>query len=301
MKKRVLFSFFILCSFFTNGQDYTDIVRLNVSRANFEDKEKTFDTDVTNINFEVIYPKIINDDLILLTGLTVEHTSLDFSSVSSDENLIMTRLNAGVKINHSEKWSGTYVVLPKLASNFENIGSRDFQIGGIALLDFQYNDNVRGKFGLYSSSENFGTIITPLLGFFYRSANKKFHMDAVLPIRLEVNYKLYNHFSLGLDLRTSVKSYNLVDQDLEFYAQEESVRAGLYGSYELFDDSLLIRAKFGLDTTDYGIYASDDTSGVQVLTFTLNDDDRIRLNNELDSTLFLGLDFIYRFHISSKK
>ncbi|SEK42784.1 hypothetical protein SAMN04487910_0503 [Aquimarina amphilecti] len=301
MKKLILCSCLFLFSFVTNAQDYTDIVRLNISRTNLEDKERTFDTDITNVNFEIIYPKILNDNLILLTGLTAEHTNLDISQLTPDQNLIMTRLNAGVKIKHSEKWSGTYVALPKLASDFDNLGAKDFQIGGIALLDFQYNNNVRAKFGVYSSSENFGTIITPLLGFFYRSVNKKFHLDAVLPIRLEANYMLWNHFSLGLDLRTSVKSYNLVNQDIDFYVQEESVRASIYGSYGLFENSFLIRAKIGLDTTDYGVYASGDKSGVQLLTFTLNDDNRIRLNNEFDSNLFLGLDFIYRFDISSKK
>ncbi|MFD2562240.1 hypothetical protein [Aquimarina rubra] len=301
MKKRILFTFLGLFCFIIKAQDYTDIVRLNISQANLEDEQKTFDTDVTNINFEVLYPKILNENLILLTGLTAENTNVNLSQLASDENLTMTRLNAGLKIKHSEKWSGTYVVLPKLASNFESLGSRDFQIGAIALLDFQYTQGIRAKFGLYSSSENFGTIITPLLGAFYRSPNKKFHFDIVLPIRMEANYVLANHFSLGVDLRTSVKSYNLVGGSTNVYVQEESVRAALYGSYGLFNDSLLLRAKLGFDTTDYGVYAVNDKVGVQVLTFTLNKDNRTRLNNEFDSNLFLGLDLIYRFDISTKQ
>ncbi|WP_299241912.1 DUF6268 family outer membrane beta-barrel protein [uncultured Aquimarina sp.] len=300
MKKRILIVLSILLSFLMNAQDYTDIVRLNMSRVNLEDVERTFDTDVTNINFEVLYPKILNDNLVLLAGVTLENTNLNLFASTADENLTMARINAGLKVKHSEKWSGTYVVLPKLASNFESVESRDFQIGAIALLDFQYNEKVRAKFGLYSSSENFGTIITPLLGFFYRSQNKKFHLDAVLPIRMEANYVLADHFSLGLDLRTSVKSYNFIAQDVDFYVQEESVRAALYGSYGFLSDSLLVRAKIGFDTTDYGVYEANDTSGLQVLTFTVNEDDRTRLNNEFDSNLFFGLDFIYRFDISTK-
>ncbi|WP_299222439.1 DUF6268 family outer membrane beta-barrel protein [uncultured Aquimarina sp.] len=301
MKKSILSVLLVLFSFLANAQDYTDIVRLNISRVNLEDVEQTFDTDITNVNFELLYPKVLNDKLVLLAGITAENTNLNLSQFAPDENLTMARINAGVKVKHSEKWSGTYVVLPKLASNFEDVGSRDFQFGAIALLDFQYNEKVRAKFGLYSSSENFGTIITPLLGAFYKSPNKKFHFDAVFPIRMEANYVLANHFSLGIDLRTSVKSYNLVNEDIDFYVQEESIRAAFYGSYGLLDDSLLIRAKLGFDTTDYGVYAADDKVGVQVLTFALDGDDRTRINNEFDSSLFFGLDFIYRFDISEKQ
>ncbi|AXT49615.1 hypothetical protein D1818_01810 [Aquimarina sp. BL5] len=301
MKKLIPLVLLVLFSFLVHAQDYTDIVRLNISRVNLEDVEQTFDTDITNINFELLYPKVLNDKFVLLTGITAENTHLNLSQFATDENLTMTRVNAGVKVKHSEKWSGTYVVLPKLASNFEEVGSRDFQFGAIALLDFQYNEKVRAKFGLYSSSENFGTIITPLLGAFYKSPNKKFHIDAVLPIRIEANYMLANHFSLGFDLRTSVKSYNLVNEDIDFYVQEESVRAAFYTSYGLLNDSLLLRAKLGFDTTDYGLYVADDKVGVQVLTFALDGDDRTRLNNEFDSSLFFGLDFIYRFDISGKQ
>ncbi|MBW1298260.1 DUF6268 family outer membrane beta-barrel protein [Aquimarina litoralis] len=221
MRRFISLMFLFLFSSAGIAQDYTDILRLNVSRTNLEDTEQTFDTDITNINFEVLYPKILNDNLVLLTGATVENTNLKLFEFATYENLTMARINAGFKIKHSEKWSGTYVVLPKLASNFDGLESRDFQIGGIALLDFQYNEKIRAKFGLYSSSENFGTIITPLLGAFYRSPNKKFHLDAVIPIRVEANYVLTDHFSAGADLRTSVKSYNFVNENINFYVQEE--------------------------------------------------------------------------------
>ena len=111
-------------------------------------------------------------------------------------------------------------------------------------------------------------------------------VNATLPIRMDINYALSSKFSIGSDLLTSIKSYNLSEFNSGFYVQEESIRFAMYASYGLLDNALLLRAKVGLDTTDYGLYSSDDTIGVQVLTVQLGGDDRTRLNSEFASGLF---------------
>ncbi|MGK0386200.1 MAG: hypothetical protein ACI849_000809, partial [Patiriisocius sp.] len=63
------------------------------------------------------------------------------------------------------------------------------------------------------------------------------------------------------------------------------------------DEKLILRAKVGLDTTDYGLYAQDDTIGVQILTFQLGGDDRTRLNSEFSAAPFVGLDLLFRIDI----
>lgn len=277
-----------------HAQNYLDIARLNVSNTTLEDLEQTHETNITNVNLEFLLPTPINDKTILITGLTAENSSLQLNSGLSRENLIMTRINLGAKVYHSKKWTGTYLLLPKVASNLgAEIASQDFQIGAIALLEYRHKNRFRTKYGLYSSSEEFGTIITPLLGVYYRTPNNKFYIDAAFPIRMEANYNLTKKFSVGADLRTSIKSYNLGLSDQ--YVQEESIRGGLYLSYSM--DKFIIRAKAGLDTTDYGLYNSGDRVGAQVLTIALNGDDRARLNNEFDSSLFFGFDMIYRLDL----
>ncbi|WP_245833676.1 hypothetical protein [Nonlabens spongiae] len=114
---------------------------------------------------------------------------------------------------------------------------------------------------------------------------------------MDANYSLTNQFSLGADLRTSVKSYNLgrYQQSVDdLYVQEESIRAGLYLSYAILNETLQLRAKVGFDTTDYGLYEQGDVVGAQILTFQLSGDDRTRLNSEFDSAFFFGFDIFYR-------
>jgi hypothetical protein len=249
---------------------------------------------------EVYYPKKLSEKTVLLTGFTVENTRLNFSEGAERTSLTMTRLNLGMKYQHSEKWSGTYVFLPKIASDFDNIGSNDFQFGGLAVLDYQYNETSKVKFGLYASSENHGSTITPLIGIWHRSKDSKFYINATLPIRMDANYSLSDKFSVGADLLTSIKSYDLDGINSDLYTQEESIRFALYAALGLMDNSIILRGKVGFDTTDYGVYNSNEKVGAQVLTFPLSTDKRNRLNSEFDSSLYVGFDAIYRFDLTKE-
>jgi len=300
MKKIKLLMLFALFTTVANAQDYVDIFKLSINNATFGNLDNNYETSVNNLNMEVYYPKKLLDKAVLLTGFTVENTRLNLGQSFDRSSLTMTRLNLGMKYQHSEKWSGTYLFLPKIASDFENIGSNDFQFGGLAVLDYQYNETSKIKFGLYASSENHGSTITPLIGIWHRSKNNKFYINATLPIRMDANYALSKKFSVGTDLLTSIKSYNLSEANSDFYTQEESIRFAMYAALGLMENSIILRGKVGFDTTDYGVYNSNEKVGAQVLTFPLSTDKRNRLNSEFDSSLYIGFDAIYRFDLTKE-
>lgn len=299
MKKIKLFLLFALFTVAANAQDYVDIFKLSLNNTTLGNLDNDYETSVNNLNMEVYYPKKLSDKAVLLTGFTVENTRLNLFQGAERTSLTMTRLNIGMKYQHSEKWSGTYVLLPKLASDFENINSNAFQFGGLAVLDYQYNETSKVKFGLYASSENHGSTITPLIGLWHRSKDSKFYINATLPIRMDANYSLSDKFSVGADLLTSIKSYDL-GLNSDVYTQEESIRFALYAALGLMDNSIILRGKVGLDTTDYGLYSSNEKVGAQVLTFPLSTDKRNRLNSEFDSSLYVGFDAIYRFDLTKE-
>lgn len=295
-------SFLIVLLLIANNlysQDFVDIVKFSGNTTDFETLTDNFSTQVDNFQLEVYYPTRLSEASVLLTGFTLEKSRLGLANNLGRTNLGMTRLNIGIKQQHSEKWSGTYVFLPKIASDFESIGSDDFQFGGIAVLDYQHSDLWKWKFGLYSSSENFGTIITPIVGLWHRSIDEKFYINATLPVRMDVNYSLGQNTSIGADLLTSVKSYNLSEFEPANYVQEESIRFAAYAAYGFFDDKIIIKGKAGFDSTDYGLYNDGDTVGAQLLTFDLGGDDRNRLNNEFDTAPYFGVDLLYRFDLTT--
>ena len=303
MKKTILFITLFACATMVNAQDYLDILKVSHSQATLGNVIDSLETDVSNTNIELYMPIPITQKAVILAGFTYEKTGLgnmffDFGEAQYDfvdgsKNLIMTRLNLGMKIKHGNKWSGTYVALPKLASDFSNLGADDFQIGGLALLEKKYSSRKVLKFGAYVSSENFGTTVTPIIGLWYKSKNSKFYVNATLPIRADVNYSLTDAFSLGANLLSSVKSYNLTGDNEDFYAQEESIRLSAFAAYGFLNDMLIVRARVGLDTTDYGIYNKNQNSIVQVLTAQIGDE-RTRENSEFSAAPFVGIDLMFR-------
>ncbi|KQC32751.1 hypothetical protein AAU57_05020 [Nonlabens sp. YIK11] len=282
---------------FSNAQDYFDLFKYSYNYADLGniDPETEVDTEVSNTNIEFYFPYPISAKTTIIGGFTYENTRLGLQYNADRSNLIMTRLNLGVKQDHGNKWSGTYVFLPKFASDFVgSLDTPDLQLGGLALFEKRYSSSYSLKFGSYVSTEQFGTTITPLVGLWYKSENDKFYINATLPIRTDVNYNFTEDFSLGANLVTSIKAYNLQETDSQFYVQEESIRFGLYAAYAFFDNTMILRGKVGYDTTDYGLYNQGDTVGAQILTFQVSGDDRTRLNTEFDSSIFFGLDLIWR-------
>ena len=150
MKKNILFIALLLCIGTLQAQDYLDIFKASFSSASLGNvDDENAQTDVTNTNVELYMPIPITQKAVILAGFTYENTGLGemyfnfgespYGFVNGSKKLIMTRLNLGMKINHGNRWSGTYVALPKLASDFSNLGSDDFQIGGLALLEKKYS------------------------------------------------------------------------------------------------------------------------------------------------------------------
>ncbi len=299
MKTNVLIILLSVISANIQAQDYVDILKIagkNIVKGN---KAGSYLTEVTNFKTELYYPTQLNEDLVILSGFTIENTNLELMKEGDRGSLLMTRLNLGFKYQHSDKWAGIYVSLPKLASDFEDIGKKDFQFGGLALLNYQISEPWKIKFGVYSSSENYGTTLTPIIGVWHRSKDRKFYINATLPIKMDLNYALTNKgLSLGFDLLSSIKSYNLSEGEGGFYVQEESIRFGFYLAHSFLDNALILKARGGLDQTDYGVYSSGDTIGVQVLKFPLGGDNRYRLNPEFTTSVYLGIDLVYRFDLT---
>lgn len=294
MKKLVLLCTLFIASFSLFGQDYVDILKVTYNGPTLGNIDNDNETEIDNTLVEFYFPLPATSKASVIAGFTYENTRLGLNFTPARTNLIMTRLNLGVKYDHGNKWSGTYVALPKLASDFFDTNENNFQMGGLALFEKRYSSKYVLKFGTYVSSENFGTIITPLIGLWYKSKNKKFTVNATLPIRSDATYAVTKAFSVGANLVTSVKSYNLSAPSSLLYVQEESIRFALFAGYAFLDNTLFVRGKVGLDTTDYGLYRQGDTVGAQLLTIQLGGDDRDRLNAEFDSSIFLGVDLVYR-------
>jgi len=294
--------FILLFNFNTYSQNYVDLVKVkyaNVFNAGFEGSDAK--TNVELIDFKLTYPIKLNEKTAIITGIDYTQQSVSLYPSSDNTTLSNITIKAGLSIKHSKKLSGTYIILPRLSSENLHINGNDFFFGGVALLKYQKSDKFQWRFGVYGSSEGFGALFTPIIGAYYLSENKKFELNANLPIDLDANYTLSNTASLGLGLDTPVKSYSLKEDtvtNVQNYVQVSNIEFGPYFEKRFLDNSLLLRLQTGYSTINYETFEEGDTLPFRLSAFEFGDD-RNLLNPKMTGNLFARIGLIYRFHLDN--
>ena len=297
VKIGILVFSFIVCSD-ALAQEYIDLAKLDYAYA----PESTFDnltegTKLHLINADLTYPIVINDKLNILTGASFENFSVSLDPGRTEESIYGITAKLGVNITHNEKWSGTYIFLPRISSDLENISSRDFQFGGIVLMKYIKSDNFSYKFGVYGNNELFGPLVVPIFGFYYLSPNKKFEANLLLPLSFDLNYSITEAARFGLNFRGEVRTYNIntpVNMESERYLEKTSNELYTYFQYELKKG---INFQLGVGRSISRSFRLYDEDISFALPLNKIGDDRIELNTDFtDSWLFKATIF-YRFKI----
>ena len=210
MKKVFLIFAIVTLSTLSYSQKYIDLVKFDYAISSPSSYD-TSDAEVNlqEVNGDLTLPIVINDNTAFLTGITYELTKGSFNPFRENESVTGITLKLGANISHNDRWSGTYMVLPKISSDLKKIGKDDFQIGGVALMKYTKSDHFNYKFGLYANTELFSTFLVPILGFYYLSPNDKFEAKVLLPLAVDLNYSFNEKARVGFNFKGQVRTYNL--------------------------------------------------------------------------------------------
>ena len=284
-----------------SAQDYIDLFKINytnVPSAGFEESEE--ETEVSMFDIGLTYPIKLNDEVAIITGLDYTQQSLELGPNAITNTLNMLRLKVGINIKHSDKVSGTYVLLPRISSEDLHTDGNHFFFGGLALLKYQKTSRFQWRFGAYASTEGFGVLATPVIGLYYKSENNKLEVTANLPISADLNYSLSENASLGFGLFTPVRTFSMkAVGGYETYTQVANIEFGPYLEYRLLDNSLLLRAQTGYQSVSYELFAEGDELPFRLSAFEFGDG-RALLNPEMTGSLFFKIGAIYRFHLDKE-
>lgn len=284
------------------SQNYVDLAKIYYANTPLNQFDSTdAETRVREFGLDLNIPIVINDRYTFLTGFTFGSSSARVSSENDDISSVYTvLLKLGVNIKHTEKWTGTYLLMPKLSSDLKKIDSDDFQFGGLVLIDYKKRERFKYRFGLYYNTELFGPYFVPLLGLYYRSNNDKFEINATLPVWLDINYRLSSWFKVGSNFSGLTRTFNINDPQYSEngeYLVKQSNEIFLYGQFEI-QKSLIIQAKIGYSIgRRYSLYDETDKVGFGLMLFRF-DDDRDQLNSEFSDGLIFRVRLIYRFFLS---
>ena len=290
----------LLISITVHSQQYVDLFSLNytqsdASYANFSEK-----TAISNFDIALTIPIIINDKYVFITGVDFNKNAIQLSPNYSNNSLFLTRLKAGLRIKYSDKWSGTYLLLPKVASDYINVTTNDLYLGGAIVFKYQKKENLNYKFGMYASNEAYGLFVSPLLGMYYKSPNTKFEMNVTFPTDLDLNYSATQKTKIGIDYSAVGKSYRMTTENSrKRYAENNSLQFSTYIQNNSIFKNILFRIKTGFSTNEYEVYPINQKIDLRISAFKFGDH-RSQINTILSGSPFVMFESIYRFDIPSK-
>lgn len=299
-----LIFFLLIASQSAFSQQYVDIGKLFYANTPVNQFDTlTNSTRIEEFGLDLNIPVPLKSGHALLFGFYGEGITASVNPVEPNLTSVYTiNPRFGINYNHSEKWTGTYLLLPKLSSDFKSIGSKDFQFGAIALLKYKKRQNFAWQFGMYYNGELFGPFFVPLFGFYHLSANERFEMNVRLPLAVDMNYKLQPWLKAGMEFSAFVRSYHL-NEPYQSNAENYLVKA----SNELFaylhfnvTDNILLKTKVGYSIgRNYRVYDIEDRVTWGLSAFRFNDE-RQQLNADFQDGLIFRAELIYRFRLGEE-
>ena len=295
---------FFLGLFFVSAsaQNYIDILEFSYAKTpqnNFNNSTES--TDIQTYDFQFTFPIVLNKTSTLITGIFVNKDLLKLDENTADKRSL-TKLGLKLGVNHvySNKWSGTYMLLPSIASDFEEISSDDYQIGLFSLLTYKKKENLKYKFGFYANTEKYGLFMVPIIGLYYKSTNDKFEANLSLPVQFDVNYELFPKIKTGLNFDGLGSSYNLNKQAYSpnnAYVTKSSNELFSYLQFKL-GKSLIAKTKLGYAISrSYKAYDSNDKIDFGLSSFYFGDD-RAQLNQNFEEGPIFKIELLYRLHFN---
>ncbi len=297
----------IFISFFSftaiMGQNYVDILKVNASTTPYN----TFDTSSTKtkidqIDVDLTVPIKINERLSIITGAMFESFQTKLFEDGNVKTFGSSALKIGANKQFNDRWSGTAVLLPKIASDYKAISGKDLQIGVVGIMKYKKSDNKNFKFGLYYNSELFGPFFVPMVGMYYLSPNKKFETNIMLPLQADVNYKLIPFMNVGVNFNGQIRSYHLTDVTPTAHSTYIARSTNEFYAYLKFNvtKSLSITTKVGQSLgRSYKVFNEGDkvTFG---LPATFIGGKREQLNTNFSNGMIFQATLLYRFNIEKK-
>lgn len=302
MKKLLAITF--VASSLVNGmaQSYIDIARIFYSGTNqnyFENSDSS--TRINEMGFDLTLPLVLNSKAAFLTGLIYEETETKLFESEPRQSFSAIGFRIGFSKTYSERWSATYILIPKIASDLKSVTWKDFQIGAIGLWKYTKRENFNYRFGVYVNTEQFGPIIVPLFGLYHQSTDQKFEANLTLPFLADVNWKLHDRVHVGANFNGLVRSYQLSEipeSKEEGYVVKSLNELFSYLRFNL-SPSLMIQAKLGYTLgRSYRVFNESDKITVGSILIRVGDD-RQQLNTDFSDGLVYQATLVYRFHKSN--
>ncbi len=301
--RNIIFIFFFLLIAKLHSQNYVDILKVSGSTTPYNSFDTSSSkTKLDQLDADLTVPIKLNAKTTFLTGFIYEGIQTKLFADEGIKNFGSTAVKIGFNKQFSEKWSGTFMALPKIASDYKNFGSEDFQMGGAVIMKMKKHERLNYKFGLYYNSELFGPFFVPMAGLYYLSPNENFETNIMFPLQADANYKLHSFINVGVNFNGQIRSYHLTDVtpiDHSTYVARSTNEFFAYLKFNI-TKSISLQTKVGQSVgRSYRVY--DENDKVEFgLPATFIGHKRHQLNSNFSNGLIFQATLLYRFNLNKK-
>lgn len=219
---------FLLAHLLAPAQAYVDILRVEQTVGLGQKHDSIADARMSESVVDLTVPIVLKGKKITpLVGFLAEYTMVHLVPDAGLSAFGAAAIKLGAVVKHREKFTGTYVLLPKWSANQFQLNSRTTQLGLLALWKWTKTQQLNFRAGVYANSELFGPFVVPVLGIY--AANSRWECSANLPLQADLHRKFGQHFRAGLRFLGINKSHYLSrDFAKPRYIEKANNEIGLY-------------------------------------------------------------------------
>ncbi len=282
------------------AQNYLELLKLQAGTTPFNKFDSSLAVSVLNeILVDATVPVKLNSKSTFISGIIFENIQTKLFADQKIQSLSSINLKLGVSYKFNDKFTSTIILLPKVASNFGRLTEKDFQFGAVALFKYKSKSNLHYKYGLYYNSESFGPFFVPIIGLYYLSENNKFETNVMLPLQVDLNYKIIPLLNVGVNFNGQGRTYHLSNISPTInsaYVSKSTNELYAYLKFN-FNKSFSLQTKIGHSfARKYRVY-NDNDKVTFALPLTFVGDNRKQLNTDFSDGLLFQLVLLYRLDL----
>ncbi len=306
MKKICLFLLAIGLSLNLSAQNSIDILSI-VGQYGFPQSYETqYTEEATEIgcNVGLTLPVVFSETSILFNNINYYYFQVN-NNITMDDSIANPIelhgfvLRTGLVQKFSDNRAVLLFFMPRYMTDFNETDESRFQLGGMAMYEKRYSDNLMMRFGAMFNNEFFGPYLVPLIHVDWQLSSK-WSIVGMLPVYLKVNYRInerlvvgFSHFGLTTSYRLGKEGYS------GDYLTRQSIDLSLYGHYNIVGN-LHIEGRIGLATgRDYAQYKTGQKVDFSLPLVNIGDD-RIQKNYSFNNGAFVNLRLIYSIPLDEK-
>ena len=299
-KKAIYVAIIFSISNLVNAQNYLELLKVQAGTTPLNKFDSSLTSSVLNeFLVDATVPIKLNSKSTFITGISFENIQTKLFADQKMHTFSSINLKLGVSHKFNDKFTSTFILLPKGASNFTQLSEKDFQIGAVALFKYKKKANLHYKYGLYYNSERFGPFFVPMFGLYYLSQNNKFEANIMLPLQVDLNYKILPLLNIGFNFNGQGRTYHLsnISPDIKSsYVAKSTNELYAYLKFNI-GKSFSLQTKIGQSfARKYRVY--DDNDKVTfALPLVFIGDNRKQLNTDFSDGLLFQFVLLFRLDL----